>query len=53
MQTGSPFGTELGAGNPPPGYRDMVGKDNDAVKRGPNPVFDPISRRLALSKRAG
>ncbi len=43
---------ELGAGNPPPGYWDMVGKDNDAVKRGLNPVFAPIGRRLARSKPA-
>lgn len=44
---------ELGAGPPPPGYWDKVGVDNDSVKRGPNPVFDPIGRRLAPSKPAG
>ena len=44
---------ELGAGPPPPDYWARVGTDNDAVKRGPNPVFAPISRRLATSKPAG
>ncbi|HMI18423.1 MAG TPA: cellulase family glycosylhydrolase [Sphingomonas sp.] len=44
---------ELGAGPPPPRYWDQIKTDGDAVKRGPNPVFDPISRRLAASKPAG
>lgn len=44
---------ELGPGAPPPGYWDKVGTDNDAIKRGPTSVFEPISRRLAASKPAG
>lgn len=40
---------ELGAGPPPAGYWE-ANRDNDAVRRGPNPVFDPISRQLATTK---
>lgn len=40
---------ELGAGPVPPGYWNPK-RNNDAVRRGPTPVFEPIRRRLAAGR---
>lgn len=40
---------ELGAGPVPPGYWNPK-RNNDTVRRGPTPVFQPIARRLAADR---